>query len=210
VLVLADPARPESASVVEWLRANGVPNVVMLTGDAESTARAIARDVGIDRVHAELLPASKVELAAAMTPRPLMMVGDGVNDAPVLAASDIGIALGARGATAAGDAAEAVILVDSLWKVVDAIRMGRHTLRIAVTAIWIGIGVSIALMAVAMFGVIPAVAGALLQELVDLATILYALRALGGPPVHPVPAAGLSAPGTARVSGMLSDGGEQS
>ena len=210
VLVLADPARPESASVVEWLRANGVPNVVMLTGDGESTARAIARDVGIDRVHAELLPASKVELAAAMTPRPLMMVGDGVNDAPVLAASDIGIALGARGATAAGDAAEAVILVDSLWKVVDAIRMGRHTLRIAVTAIWIGIGVSIALMAVAMFGVIPAVAGALLQELVDLATILYALRALGGPPVHPVPAAGLSAPGTARVSGMLSDGGEQS
>jgi len=105
-----------------------------------------------------------------------------VNDAPVLAAADIGIAMGAKGATAAGDAADAVILKDSLAKVVDAVSIGRHTLRVAYAAIWMGIAISIALMLVAATGVIPAVAGALIQELVDLATILYALRALTGPP----------------------------
>jgi P-type E1-E2 ATPase len=144
--------------------------------------------VGITDVHAELLPPEKVHLAAELRPRPVLMVGDGVNDAPVLAAADIGIAMGAKGATAAGDAADAVILKDSLTKVVEAVSIGRHTLRVAYAAIWIGISISIALMLVAATGVIPAVAGALIQELVDLATILYALRALTGP------ASGLVAP----------------
>jgi heavy metal translocating P-type ATPase len=182
VLVLADDPRPESSRVVEWLRGNGVERITMLTGDALPTAMSIARQVGIEEVHAELLPPEKVHLAAQLRPRPVMMVGDGVNDAPVLAASDIGVAMGAKGATAAGDAADVVILVDSLEKIVDAVSIGQHTLRVALTAIWIGIGLSIGLMIVAMTGVIPAVAGALIQELVDLATILYALRALGGPP----------------------------
>ncbi|GAA3202102.1 heavy metal translocating P-type ATPase [Microbacterium terregens] len=182
VLVLADDPRPESSRVVEWLRSNGVERITMLTGDALPTAMSIARQVGIEEVHAELLPPEKVHLAAQLRPRPVMMVGDGVNDAPVLAASDIGVAMGAKGATAAGDAADVVILVDSLDKIVDAVSIGQHTLRVALTAIWIGIGLSIGLMIVAMTGVIPAVAGALIQELVDLATILYALRALGGPP----------------------------
>ncbi|UPL18048.1 heavy metal translocating P-type ATPase [Microbacterium aurugineum] len=181
VLVLADHPRPEAGSVVSWLRGNSVERIVMLTGDVGPTAESVAHQVGISEVHAELLPPEKVRLAAELHPRPVMMVGDGVNDAPVLAAADIGIAMGAKGATAAGDAADVVILVDSLAKVVDALSIGRHTLRVALTAIWIGIGLSVGLMVVAMTGVIPAVAGALVQELVDLATILYALRALSGP-----------------------------
>ena len=181
VLILADAARPEAPAVVSWLRRNGVEDVMMLTGDVRSTAEAIGDQVGIEDIHADLLPPQKVQLAGEFEPRPIMMVGDGVNDAPVLAAADIGIAMGARGATAAGDAAAVVILVDSLAKVVDAVSIGRHTLRVALTAIWIGIGLSIGLMLIAMTGLIPAVVGALVQEVVDLATILYALRALRGP-----------------------------
>ncbi|NJI58519.1 cadmium-translocating P-type ATPase [Microbacterium oxydans] len=180
-LVLADHPRPEAAAVVTWLRTHGVSRLAVLTGDVRPTAESVARQVGIDEVHAELLPPEKVRLAAEIEPRPVMMVGDGVNDAPVLAASDVGIAMGAKGATAAGDAADVVILVDSLAKVVDAVSIGRHTLRVALTAIWIGIALSVGLMLVAMTGIIPAVVGALVQELVDLATILYALRALSGP-----------------------------
>ncbi|HWM17884.1 MAG TPA: heavy metal translocating P-type ATPase [Microbacterium sp.] len=190
VLVLADDPRPESRAVVSWLRAHGVERIVMLTGDAQPTAESIAQSVGITTVHAELLPPEKVHLAAQLQPRPVLMVGDGVNDAPVLAAADIGIAMGAKGATAAGEAADAVILKDSLAKVVEAVSIGRHTLRVAYAAIWIGITISIALMLVATTGVIPAVAGALIQELVDLATILYALRALSGP------SSGLEVPAT--------------
>ena len=186
VLVLADDVRPEARACVAWLRANGVARITMLTGDALSTAEAIAGQVGIDEVHADLLPPAKVRLAHELRPRAMMMVGDGVNDAPVLAASDVGVAMGARGATAAGDAADVVILVDSLTKVVEAVTIGRHTLRVALAAIWIGIGLSIGLMVVAMTGAIPAVAGALAQELVDLATILYALRALGGSASVPI------------------------
>jgi len=179
-LVLADDPRPEAAAVVRWLGEHGIAPVAMLTGDASTTAHSVAAQLGITEVHAELLPADKVALAAGMRPRPMMMVGDGVNDAPVLASADVGIAMGAKGSTAAGDAADAVILKDSLTKVVEAIAIGRHTLRVAYTAIWIGIVLSVGLMLVATTGLIPAVAGALIQELVDLATILYALRALSG------------------------------
>ena len=179
-LVLADGIRPEAAGVVRWLRERGVRRIAMLTGDTRATAEPIAREAGIDEVHAELLPGQKVALAAELAPGPVMMVGDGVNDAPVLAATDIGVAMGAKGATAAGDAAGVVILVDSLEGVVDAVAIGRHTLRVALTAIWIGMILSVGLMLVAATGAIPAVAGALIQEGVDLATILYALRALSG------------------------------
>jgi heavy metal translocating P-type ATPase len=181
-LVLADDPRPESRAVVSWLRDRGVERITMLTGDTRTTADAVARGVGITDVNAELLPPEKVHLAAEMQPRPVLMVGDGVNDAPVLAAADIGIAMGAKGSTAAGEAADAVILKDSLAGVADAVAIGRHTLRVAYTAIWIGIVMSIGLMLVATTGVIPAVVGALIQEVVDLTTILYALRALTGPP----------------------------
>ena len=187
-LVLADDPRPESRAVVAWLRERGVERIAMLTGDTRGTADAVARAVGITDVYAELLPPEKVHLAGQIRPRPVLMIGDGVNDAQVLAAADVGVAMGAKGSTAAGEAPDAVVLKDSLFGVADAVSIGRHTLRVAYTAIWIGIALSIGLMLIATTGVIPAVAGALIQEGVDLATILYALRALTGP------ATGLSHP----------------
>ncbi|WP_194410994.1 heavy metal translocating P-type ATPase [Microbacterium cremeum] len=196
VLVLADDPRPESRTVIDWLRRHGVDGLVMLTGDAQETADAIAADLGITRVHAELLPADKVRLAAELQPRPVMVVGDGVNDAPVLAAADVGIALGARGATAAGEAADVVLLKDSLRGVADAVSVARHTLRTAYVAIWVGIVLSVGLMLVATTGVIPAVVGALIQELVDVTTILFALGALAASHADLGPPAGRTAAST--------------
>lgn len=181
VIVMADRIRPEAAAVVEYLRGQGVETIEMLTGDSEATARMIAEKAGITEVRPNLKPAQKVELMAALSPRPALMVGDGVNDAPALAAADVGIAMGARGATAAGEAADAVIVVDSLAKVADAHAIAKHTLKIALSAIWIGIILSLGLMLIATTGAIPAMAGALTQEFVDLAAILYALRALKAP-----------------------------
>jgi P-type E1-E2 ATPase len=152
---------------------------MMLTGDAQETADHIAGELGVTTVRAECLPADKVRAVQAITERPVLMVGDGVNGAPVLAAADVGIAMGAKGATAASESADAVVLVDDISRTAKAVEIGRDTVRIALQSIWLGIIVSVGLMIVTAFGVIPATAGALLQELVDLATILAALRAIG-------------------------------
>ena len=152
---------------------------MMLTGDAQATADHIAAELGIEHVRAECLPADKVHEVAAIAERPVIMVGDGVNDAPVLAAADVGVAMGARGATAASESADAVILVDDISRTAKAVEIGRDTVRIALQSIWLGIIVSVALVLVAAFGMIPATIRALLQELVDLAGDLR-LRAIGG------------------------------
>ncbi|MGD8151227.1 heavy metal translocating P-type ATPase [Ornithinimicrobium sp. Y1694] len=179
-LVLRDTLRDNARDTVRVLRREGIEHVVMLTGDNGGTARSLAEEAGIEQVHAELLPEDKVRLVGTLPP-PVVMVGDGVNDAPVLAAADVGVAMGARGATAASESADVVIMTDDVGKVVQAVAIGRHTYRVALQAIWIGVLLSLGLMIVAAFGHIPAVAGALTQELVDLACILYALRALRGP-----------------------------
>jgi heavy metal translocating P-type ATPase len=183
-MVLRDMLRDNAADTVRVLREGGIGEVAMLTGDNETTARSLARAAGITEVHAQLLPEDKVRLIGEM-PGPVVMVGDGVNDAPVLAAADVGIAMGARGSTAASESADVVIMRDDVGKVVQALDIGRDTYRVALTSIWIGIALSVGLMIVAAFGYIPAVWGALTQEVVDLVVIIYALRALTGRTSHP-------------------------
>ena len=179
-LLASDSVRNNARATIDRLGTLGVHRTMMLTGDAQQTADHIAAEVGIADVRAECLPVDKVNAMRDITERPVIMVGDGVNDAPVLAAADVGIAMGARGATAASESADAVILVDDIYRVALAVQIGHDTVRIALQSIWLGIVVSVGLMVVAAFGVIPATVGALLQEVVDLATILAALRAIGG------------------------------
>jgi len=176
-IVLTDETRAEARRTVAGLRATGVARVVMLTGDAHDTAARIASQIGIDEVRSGLLPADKVLAVRELTPRPVMMVGDGINDAPVLAAADVGVAMGARGATAASESADVVVMVEDLERVLDAVLLSRRTVRIAYQSIGIGIGLSVALMLVASLGVLPAIVGAALQELVDVVAILNSLRA---------------------------------
>jgi heavy metal translocating P-type ATPase len=177
-IVAADSVRANARSTVEALAALGITKVMMLTGDAESTADNIAALAGISSVRANCLAADKVAELQRISDRPVLMVGDGVNDAPVLASAEVGIAMGARGATAASESAAAVILVDDISRIVRAVVIGRETVRIALQSMWVGMALSVVLMLIASFGVIPATAGAGIQELVDLAAILNALRAL--------------------------------
>lgn len=176
-IVMRDASRTDARAIIGELREIGIRHIMMLTGDSEAIARNVARKVGIDEVHASLRPTDKVNVVAAATDRPIAMVGDGVNDAPVLAAADIGIAMGARGATAASESADVVIMVDDLDRLPAAIRIARHTVRIATQSIYLGIGLSLALMAVATTGIIPAIVGAIAQEAIDVVTIANGLRA---------------------------------
>lgn len=180
VLLLADELREDAGATLERLRALGVKEMLMLTGDQQATADHIAAEIGLDTVYAECLPEDKVVHVRKLEHRPVMMVGDGVNDAPVLAAADVGVAMGARGSTAASQSADVVIMTENISQVAHAVRIGKDTLRIAVQSIWLGIVFSVVLMLVAATGVLPAVAGALSQEVVDLVAILSALRALKG------------------------------
>ncbi|MCW5951379.1 MAG: heavy metal translocating P-type ATPase, partial [Propionibacteriaceae bacterium] len=177
-ILLADQVRNNALATLHALRGLGVRSVTMLTGDAADTARHVGDQLGIADVRAGLLPADKVAQVTSLPDRPVAMVGDGVNDAPVLAAADVGIAMGARGATAASESAGVVILLDDLSRVAASIAISQRTVRIALQAIWLGITISVALMLVAVWGVLPAIVGATLQEVVDLAAILTALRAV--------------------------------
>ena len=178
-LLLRDELRADAPDTLQWLAALGIRHTLMLTGDGKVTAEHVARELGVTNVQAECLPLDKVRAVEAVTNRPVMMVGDGVNDAPVLAAADVGVAMGARGSTAASESADVVIMKDDLHRIARAIEIGQQTIRIALQSIWIGISLSLVLMVLATFGLIPAVVGAGFQEVIDVITILNALRALG-------------------------------
>ncbi len=184
VIVMADELRPDATRIVPRLRAEGVRHVAMVSGDRRSVAERIGRALGVDRVYAEQSPEDKLEvvrrLRANRELRPVVMVGDGVNDAPALATADLGIAMGAAGATVSSETADAVITVDRIDRVADAIHSGRRALRIARQSVLAGMSLSIAAMGVAAAGYLAPVAGALFQEAIDLAVILNALRALRG------------------------------
>ena len=182
VIVMADEVRPDAFRIVERLRSEGIRHVAMVSGDRRSVAERAGSQLGLDRVYSELSPEKKLDVVrrirADSALRPVVMVGDGVNDAPALALADVGIAMGAAGATVSSETADAVIMVDRVDRVADALHVGRRTLRIARQSVLAGMGLSIAAMGVAAAGYLPPVAGALFQEVIDLAVILNALRAL--------------------------------
>jgi P-type E1-E2 ATPase len=184
VIVMADELRPDAERIVSRLRGAGVRHVAMVSGDRASVARRVGAALGVDRVYAEQSPEDKLGVVRALRDdpalRPVIMVGDGVNDAPALAIADVGIAMGAAGATVSSQTADAVITVDRVDRVADAVHTGRRALHIARQSVLAGMGLSIAAMGVAAAGYLPPVAGALFQELIDLAVILNALRALRG------------------------------
>ena len=184
IIVMADELRPDAARVVERLRGEGVRHVAMVSGDRRSVADRVGREIGVDRVYAEQSPEDKLEVVARLRDdpnlSPVVMVGDGVNDAPALALADVGIAMGAAGATVSSETADAVITVDRIERVADAIHAGRRALFIAHQSVLAGMALSLTAMGVAAFGYLPPVDGALLQEAIDLAVIINALRALRG------------------------------
>jgi heavy metal translocating P-type ATPase len=181
-IVLADRLRDDAKALTAALHAAGVRHVALVTGDATAAAEAIGREAGVDRVYGGLLPEQKLEIVRSLQKRPdlspVVMVGDGINDAPALAAADVGIAMGAAGATISSETADAVILVDRVDRVADAIAIGRRAFGIARQSVIVGMGLSFAAMGLAAFGFIAPVGGAILQEAIDVGVILNALRAL--------------------------------
>ena len=180
--LLADEVRPEVGHVLRQLREAGVERIVLATGDRTELAESLQSFLGLDNVAAELKPEDKTRIVEAeRSAGPVMMVGDGVNDAPALAAADVGVAMGARGAAASSEAADVVILMDRLDRLVSAIRIAHRSRSIALQSVYVGMGLSMAGMFAAAFGYLTPVQGALLQEAIDVVAILNALRALGNP-----------------------------
>jgi len=178
-LILHDPIRADTPATLRALRRQGIQRVVMVTGDTAEVAETVAAAIGADLLLAERTPEEKVAAVRAEHARgPTIMVGDGVNDAPALAAADLGVAMGARGATASSQAADVVITVDRLDRLAEALAIARRARRIALESVLAGMGLSLVAMLAAAAGYLPPVAGALLQEAIDVAVILNALRAL--------------------------------
>ena len=186
-LVMSDPLREGAGRMLSVLRDHGVRRILLATGDRAEVAERVTQGLGLDGIHAGLSPDDKVALVLAeRAAGPVMMVGDGVNDAPALAAADVGVAMGARGAAASAEAADVVLLVDRVDRIAPGIAIARRARRIALQSVVAGIGLSVLGMIAAATGHLTPVQGALLQEAIDVAVILNALRALGGSPARPV------------------------
>jgi len=178
--VLSDELRAGTSQLLTNLRRLGIERIILATGDRREVAESIAAGLPIDSVRSELAPDQKVLVVISERKNgPVMMVGDGVNDAPALAAADIGLAMGARGAAAAAEVADVVFLVDDLGRLVPAIEIAVRSRTIALESVYAGIGLSVIGMVTAALGYIAPVQGALLQEAIDVAVVLNALRALG-------------------------------
>ena len=179
ILVLEDVPRAELSRLSTDLKAAGIKETIMLTGDGEVVAQQIGVIAQVDRVISRCLPEDKVRIVKELVQQGhrVLMVGDGINDAPALATATVGMALGTQGLTAAASAADTVLLSTDILRVVRAVRLGRHVMRVALQGIWIGMGLSVIAMIFAAFGFISPAAGALLQEVIDVIVILNALRA---------------------------------
>jgi heavy metal translocating P-type ATPase len=179
VILLQDQLREDARATLDALRAAGIERIVLASGDMDHIAQTVGQSLGVDEILGDLTPEGKViAVRREAATRPVMMVGDGVNDAPALATAEVGVALGARGAAASSEAASVVLLVDELYPLATALNIARRTRTIALQSVFIGLGLSIAGMIVAAFGYLPPVQGALFQEAIDVAVILNALRAL--------------------------------
>lgn len=186
-LLFADQLRVETPRALRLLRRAGVTRVVMLTGDRREVAETVAIGLGVDEVLAGQTPAAKLAaIEAASRSGPTVMVGDGINDAPALAAATVGVAMGARGATASAEAADIVLLADRLDRLAEALHIARRTRAIAVQSVVAGMGLSLLAMAAAALGWLPPLYGAVLQELIDVAVIVNALRVLRIRPLRAV------------------------
>lgn len=206
-IVLKDVPRENAKSTIQKLKELGVRSISMLTGDGLQAAQTIAKSVGIERVKANLLPQDKLDcikqhysgykseedcgrfgsfgifsrfMHKKKDKRVTMMVGDGVNDAPVLAAANIGVALTDGTDTAASECVQVVIMNNNIYAVANAVSVAKHTKRVMIQAVMLGIGLAVISMIAAAFGLIPAVLGAMMQEMIDVVSILWALTALKG------------------------------
>ena len=181
VIGLEDPIRPESRAMVTALRQTGVQHIALVTGDREESARNVAAEVGITEIYSKVSAAGKLDIARKAkesTQGSVVVVGDGINDAPALAAADVGVAMGARGASAASEAADVVIVEDSIDRLTQAIAIAKSSRTKAIQAAAIGMGLAVVGMTLGAFGILSPSQGAIAQEFIDVIAILWALTAL--------------------------------
>jgi heavy metal translocating P-type ATPase len=179
IIKFTDKVRDGVVSMIQNLKKEGIKETIMLTGDSLDNAKSIANQTGVDNYRYDLLPEDKVSEVKKLREKfkDIIMIGDGINDAPALATASVGIAMGAKGTAISAEAADVVLLVDDITRVSNVIQIGKNTIRIAKQSIFFGVGISFLLMIFASFGLIPPSVGALFQEALDIGVILNALRA---------------------------------